>query len=1269
MKLEQEKAMKIFELKYYILFLIATFISQNILGQNSCETATNINSTGLYDVDYTDGDQWYAFTASKNGDAVITTGISSHAGTTTKLHKASGEVGFYWKDTMIEIWPSCEDVAWLSNDDYYGLFDGASEINPGSGFTLLADQTYLIKLVDSPNGFENARGGQSPFEIFYWDDLVIGTEEIPLDVTLGLNEDYAHLYYAEEQWFTYQLPNDGIFSITFSTYYDGSNTQINSENEIVLTQWNDDYDEPNNGFTFNGLKDDVVKFSLNGANRNNTFSAVFEDEISCSEAVDLTNNIVVNGGFTYSVDNTEGSQFFEVTVPQDGWLEMTTCIIGYQHDTYLRVYQDNCDNIKEETETGCVSQAALDFEVHAGETFIFEWDPVQLQDPHYLGLDPYQYQAQMIFHELVDGESCANVQIMTEGLNVVDYWFGDQFFTYTAESDGALEVSTCGVDDAYFLNGFDIRNNCAGSPIGILDDTCPLYEDDWQQSIAYEISQGEQVIVQMYNRYHLREDYNFNVIFTPSGMSCELPIEISEPNIYDVAHVHQEDNDQWYKFAAPKSGSAIITTLIPSLASNNYMSAGDTNMEIYDACGGNLIASNDDYVGYFGGSRIDMELTAGTEYYILMIDEWITNSYRFEIFYEEDLIIGTEESPLDAVLGDNGTFGNLHYVNSQWFTYEFTHSGEFNIELNSYVEHIDYWTFLSANQPIIIHEEEDTGVPLGFTFNATAGDVIKFNLNSLANNTFTASFEEAGIIWSAGAWSNVTGPAEGDHVIIDDLYNTGFSGEFLVKNLEITANGELTVSPLTTLDVKGNLINNGFVFVESGSSFLTYEANTFTGNEVIFHRLMRHATSAYSMIGSPVKYDATITGATIAPIIWGYDESIDYDQGVNDGLNRWINWSGQAFIPGRGYAIANVPQFEFSGIPNVGDVVVDDLSFTVDPTSSAESHGWHMISNPYGAAINVSDFLENNPAINGQIALWDDPNTGSRGTSSDYMIMNSLGQVGSDPRGNHFNGHVLSGQGFMVQVLDDAVDPKVTFKEAMRVGGMNNDDNFFRKTKSEVPTIKLAMSAHGFYSETLIGFPTSATIGVDRMFDATKLRSQTAFNLYSWLGDKPLAIQGLPLENDQMIPLGIDMESEQMVTFSIPAITGLDNYSLFFVDTNDDTEIAIKSNDPVNIQLSPGQDQNRYALRITDNTLVSSNEQAIFDVQIYTGQDMLKLFSTSNEDRIQLKIIDLSGKLVYDGESNLHNGIALFTKPHHTGVLIAHVKSGNQIKAVKFINR
>ena len=91
-------------------------------------------------------------------------------------------------------------------------------------------------------------------------------------------------------------------------------------------------------------------------------------------------------------------------------------------------------------------------------------------------------------------------------------------------------------------------------------------------------------------------------------------------------------------------------------------------------------------------------------------------------------------------MGYNGTFADLHYINSQWFSYEFTQSGELNVDLSSAYDYYKNWTLFSANQPITIHEEEDTGTPLGFSFNATAGDVIKFNLNGIASNSFTASF-------------------------------------------------------------------------------------------------------------------------------------------------------------------------------------------------------------------------------------------------------------------------------------------------------------------------------------------------------------------------------------------------------------------------------------------------------------------------------------------------------------------------------------------------
>jgi hypothetical protein len=467
---------------------------------------------------------------------------------------------------------------------------------------------------------------------------------------------------------------------------------------------------------------------------------------SCIDPIDLNTSypIVGNGIVDITVDNSASSQFYTYTATQVGHIQMSSSFSNVPgdgtFDSYLRVYDMMCDEIVAiDNSPGLFGAAEFTTEVEIGDTYIFEWS-----NHEWAGV----FDVIFTYHEPVLGESCGDPAELSLGANLETHWLGDQYFQYEAAQSGTIEITTCGLSDPVLY--FQILDACDGVDIGIIADVdCDPEGDFYWYSYSYDITEGEQIIIKTsYEHAFTHADKTFNAVFTPAGMSCEVSIEISAPDIFDVAHVHLEhDNDQWYKFTAPKSGHAIVTTKVPSMASSSYLTTSNaqTNIAIYDACGGNLIAANDDYYGYFGASRIDLELIADTEYYILMIDEFINDPYEFEIFYEEDLIIGTEEMPLEVALGYNATFANFHYINSQWFSYEFTQSGAFNIEMSTHYDHHNNWTTFSANMPIIIHEDEDSGTPLGFTFEANTGDVLKFNLNGIASNTFTATFEENGL--------------------------------------------------------------------------------------------------------------------------------------------------------------------------------------------------------------------------------------------------------------------------------------------------------------------------------------------------------------------------------------------------------------------------------------------------------------------------------------------------------------------------------------------
>ncbi len=506
-----------------------------------------------------------------------------------------------------------------------------------------------------------------------------------------------------------------------------------------------------------------------------------------------------------------------------------------------------------------------------------------------------------------------------------------------------------------------------------------------------------------------------------------------------------------------------------------------------------------------------------------------------------------------------------------------------------------------------------------------------------------------GKCWKGGSWVNGA-PSTSDDVVIADTYTV--TSELRVKDLQIVDGGTLSVPANGVLEIAGDISNSGSITLQSGSDFLSYSGNTVTGNDINFERNMRHETGAYSMMGSPVQQSADIKGS-IAGITWAYDESKPYEALTNDGLKRWINWKNSELVPGHGYASANIEQLIFVGNPNVGTITVENLSYTPEGVDSTYA-GWQLLANPYGTSIDVGAFLAaNEDVIEGHINLWDDPNTGERGSNSDYMTLNAIGEVTSNPRGDRYNGHVLTGQGFFVKRLAEiSGQANVVFTEAMRYTGYNEDAAYFRQTKKQMPKLWITMTdLDGRYSETLLGFPDNATSGVDHFYDAPRVVKSTGHQLYSILDKKAFAIQGLPLHDEIVVPLGYSRDTHGYVSINLKDASQLtEHYYITLRDNLKKVEYTF-DNEAIDLMLEDRINQSRFALIFSKKDVLSS--QALLNKILITRESSKIKVSTSKQ-MAMVKIVDLKGKTREIDLLNPNN--SFFDEPAVKGVYIVYIQ-------------
>jgi hypothetical protein len=230
---------------------------------------------------------------------------------------------------------------------------------------------------------------------------------------------------------------------------------------------------------------------------------------SCANPIDLNPLVPVtgNGKINIPVDNSMSGQFYTYTATQVGIIEMSSAFSNAPgdptFDTWLRVYDNNCNLIFDEDNTpGLLGGVEFRTNVEIGDTYVFEW-----ANHEWAGT----FNVEFIYHVPVPSITCDDPSTLSMGLNHADNWFGPKFYTFTAPNNGTLTISTCDHSSAVFRNTF-ILNDCNGSNIASIDYSCDIDDDDLHTA-TYNMTNGESVIVKMEGYIHMHHDYDFTASF------------------------------------------------------------------------------------------------------------------------------------------------------------------------------------------------------------------------------------------------------------------------------------------------------------------------------------------------------------------------------------------------------------------------------------------------------------------------------------------------------------------------------------------------------------------------------------------------------------------------------------------------------------------------------------------------------------------------------------------------------------------------------------
>lgn len=480
-------------------------------------------------------------------------------------------------------------------------------------------------------------------------------------------------------------------------------------------------------------------------------------------------------------------------------------------------------------------------------------------------------------------------------------------------------------------------------------------------------------------------------------------------------------------------------------------------------------------------------------------------------------------------------------------------------------------------------------------------------------------------------------------------------GRFNVSDLSIAANDNLYLTDTSQMTLSGSAANYGNLILNSGAS-LWFKASVNSIAPVTVYRTTTFDsnTGKYSVVGSPLESNAFSSLGDNSSWVFSYDETEPYG---SDGSARFKSPEEPYLNIGKGYFSAFTGdengQISFYGTPNYKNTTV---AVTRTQDTADDYEGFNLIANPYTCPISFDQFVETNSERLDQQAIWiwDDfaSDEAGGGSNSDYMTINALGNT--DSRGGRltdWDGTINVAQGFFIKAAEST---DLQFIQSMKTFDGNDDQSYFRKSNIPIEKYWLGIKNETgqMGSNTLLGLHPDATYSFDKRFDASKFNP--SFSVYSIIGDRKLAIQGVPDDwffSDEPINLGYEVMSEGTYVLVIEKSAHSSGNTLYLVDhmTHEIVEILSEG---YAFESQAGSFNNRFSLTSNPsiNSTLSLNESGI-DLMVFGAAGRIRINSDMDG---HIKVWTLDGQMLH--ETELAAGASEIEAPA-PGIYLVGIKS------------
>ena len=253
---------------------------------------------------------------------------------------------------------------------------------------------------------------------------------------------------------------------------------------------------------------------------------------------------------------------------------------------------------------------------------------------------------------------------------------------------------------------------------------------------------------------------------------------------------------------------------------------------------------------------------------------------------------------------------------------------------------------------------------------------------------------------------------------------------------------------------------------------------------------------------------------------------------------------------------------------------------------------------------------------------------------------------------------------------------KITVTLLFIIASLQMSANGMASTKASLPTIEnhrvwINVTGHeGSFSQTLIGYRTGATDGVDPGLDGAFFNNG-AIALSSLISNNRYAIQfrGFPFSSSSIMPLSFATNISGTFSLSIDHVDGLfldpaQPIYIYDVDTNNYVNLK---NTNYTFTAAPGTYNDRFRIVYSIPLGITNNNFSVSDLIVSKSNDTIVINSV-NTILANVALFSLDGKMLYNN-NNVNSNELLITNlsNNHQPMIVKAISDNGIIISKKWI--